>query len=71
MKRWEEEMRNDESIYLMGEEVGIQWCTKHLKGMLAEFEKKSDWYSIAELGFTAGFSNERVDQLWIHDFQPV
>jgi pyruvate dehydrogenase E1 component beta subunit len=48
-----EEMRNDESIYLMGEEVAeYNGAYKASKVCLQNLEKKSDRYSIAELGFT-------------------
>ena len=49
-----EEMRRDESIYLMGEEVAdYNGAYKASKGMLAEFgEKRVIDTPIAELGFT-------------------
>ena len=49
-----EEMRHDESIYLMGEEVAeYNGAYKASKGMLAEFgEKRVIDTPIAELGFT-------------------
>jgi pyruvate dehydrogenase E1 component beta subunit len=47
-----EEMRNDESIYLMGGKFAEYNGLQGIKGMLAEFGEKSDRYSIAELGFT-------------------
>jgi pyruvate dehydrogenase E1 component beta subunit len=35
-----EEMRNDETVYLMGEEVEYNGAYKASKGMLAEFGEK-------------------------------
>jgi pyruvate dehydrogenase E1 component beta subunit len=37
-----EEMRNDETVYLMGEEVAEYNGAKASKGMLAEFGEKSN-----------------------------
>jgi pyruvate dehydrogenase E1 component beta subunit len=70
MKRWVK--RNDETVYLMGEEVAeYNGAYKHLKECLPSLEKKSNWYPIAELGFTgiAVGSAMNVDHCWIHDFQ--
>ena len=70
-----EEMRRDESIYLMGEEVAeYNGAYKASKGMLAEFgEKRVIDTPIAELGFYWNCS--RISNEWlstncrIYDFQ--
>jgi pyruvate dehydrogenase E1 component beta subunit len=46
-------MRNDETVYLMGEEVAnIMVLIKHLKECLPSLEKRVIDTPIAELGFT-------------------
>jgi pyruvate dehydrogenase E1 component beta subunit len=47
-----EEMRNDESIYLMGEEVAEYNGAYKASRVCLQNLEKSDRYSIAELGFT-------------------
>ena len=53
-KAMTDEMRRDEKVFLMGEEVGIyQGAYKVSKGMYEEFGEKRVWDTpITEVGFT-------------------